>query len=198
MLTLDSKTPGNGTCLVEPLGGFSNGGCHFIVVVHFICDLHFAVVLHFISRLLYHATGTQSWLLRPVKASTGSDLYPDYFWLSFLFHLPHIRQFWVGIFHPQAFFTLCSFPTFLAQPVFIKASLGAGSSSLKFAGLYTDPWNTALAHLFVWFTVILNPLHILNLYLYMSILQKLYLWCKLWLKKYFFQVQFLRIRLLSR
>ena len=105
MLTLDSKTPGNGTCLVEPLGGFSNGGCHFIVVVHFICDLHFAVVLHFISRLLYHATGTQSWLLRPVKASTGSDLYPDYFWLSFLFHLPHIRQFWVGIFHPQAFFT---------------------------------------------------------------------------------------------
>ena len=50
-------------------------------------------------------------------------------------------------------------PTFLAQPAFIKASLGAGSSSLKFAGLHTDPRNTDPAHLFVWFTVIHN-LHI--------------------------------------
>ena len=182
MLTLDSKTPCNGTCLGEPLGGFSNVGCYFIVVLHFICDLHFVVVLHFISRLLYHATGTQPWLLRPVKASTSSDLYPDYFWLPFLFHLPRALRFWVGIFHPQAFFTLCSFPTFLVQPVFIKASLGAGSSSLKFAGLYTDPWNTDPVHLFVSFTVIVNPLYILNLYLYMPILQKLYLWWKLCLK----------------
>ena len=70
----------------------------------------------------------------------------------------------------QAFFTLCSFPTILAQPAFIKASLGAGSCSLKFAGLHTDVRNTDPAHLFVWFTVIHNPLYILNLYLYMSIL----------------------------
>ena len=79
-----------------------------------------------------------------------------------------------------AFFTLSSFPTFLAQPAFIKASLGAGSYSLKFAGLHTDPRNTDLAHLFVWFTVIHNLLYILSLYLCMSILQKLYLWWKLW------------------
>ena len=38
---------------------------------------------------------------------------------------------------------------------------------------------TNQAHLFVWFTVIHNPLYILNLYLYMSILQKFYLWWKL-------------------
>ena len=38
-------------------------------------------------------------------------------------------------------------PTFL--PAFIKALLGAGSSSLKFAGLHTDPRNTDPAHLFV-------------------------------------------------
>ena len=43
--------------------------------------------------------------------------------------------FWVGSFYPQAFFTLCSFPKFLAQPTIIKASLGAGSSSSKFAEL---------------------------------------------------------------
>ena len=40
--------------------------------------------------------------------------------------LPRALQFWVGIFYPQAFFTLGSFPTFLAQPAFIKASLGTG------------------------------------------------------------------------
>ena len=51
--------------------------------------------------------------------------------------------------------------TFLTQPVFIKASLGARSSSLKFAELHTDPRNTDPAHLFVWFRVIHN-LHIQN------------------------------------
>ena len=45
--------------------------------------------------------------------------------------------------------------------LFIKASLGGSSSSLKFAGLHTDPQNTDPAHLFVWFTVIHN-LHIQN------------------------------------
>ena len=91
-------------------------------------------------------------------------------------------RFWVGIFYPQAFFTLRSFPTFLAQPAFIKASLGASSSSLKFAGLHTDPRNTDPAHLFVWFTVIHNLLYILNLYLYMSILQKFLLVMKTLIK----------------
>ena len=71
-----------------------------------------------------------------------------------------------------AFFTLSSFPTFLAQPAFIKASLGAGSYSLKFTGLHTNPQNTDPAHLILWFTVIYNLLYILNLYLYISILQK--------------------------
>ena len=78
------------------------------------------IFIHFwwcisISRLLYHVTSTPPWLLRPVKVSTSSELYPDYFWLPFLFHLPRALRFWVGIFYPQAFFTLCSFPTFLAH-----------------------------------------------------------------------------------
>ena len=54
-----------------------------------------------------------------------------------------------GHFLPTAFFTLRSFATFLAQPAFIKASLGAGSYTLKFAGLHTGPRNTDPAHLFV-------------------------------------------------
>ena len=171
------KTPSDGTCLGEPLGGFC-------VVVHFwCCDLHlssFCCCSSFISRLLYHVTGTPPWLLRPVKASNSSELYPNYFWLPLLFHLPQALRIWVGFFYPQVFFTLRSFLTFLAQPAFIKASLGAGSYSLKLAGLHADPWNTDWVHLFVWFTVIHNLLYILNLYLCMLILQKFYLWWKLW------------------
>ena len=85
--------------------------------------------------------------------------------------LPRALRFWVDIFYPQAIFTLRSFPTFLAQHAFVKASLGAGSYSLKFVGFHTDPRNTDPVHLFVWFTVIHNPLYILNLYLCMLILQ---------------------------
>ena len=136
--------------------------------------------LHLISRLPYCVTDTPPWFLRTVKASTSSEFYPDYFWLAFLFHLPPALRIWVGVFYPQVFFTLRSFPTFLAQPGSIKASLGASSYSLKFAGLHTNPQNTDPAYLFVWFTVIYNLWYILNLYLCMSILQKFYLWWKLW------------------
>ena len=128
--------------------------------------------LHLIFRLFYHVTGTPPWLWRPVKASTSSELNPNYFWLPLLFHLPQAQRFWVGIFYPQAFFTLRSCLTFLAQPAFIKASLGAANYSLKFAGFHTDPQNTDPVHLFVWFIVIHNLLYILNLCLCMSILQK--------------------------
>ena len=62
--------------------------CSFIFVLHFV-----VVVLHFISRLPCHATGTPLWLLRPVKASTSFELYPDYFWLPLVFHLPRALQF---------------------------------------------------------------------------------------------------------
>ena len=68
----------------------------------------------------------------------------------------------------------------LAQPAFIKVVLGAGSYFREVAGLHTDRRNTDPAHLFVWFTVIHNLLYILNFYLCMSILQKFYLWWKLW------------------
>ena len=97
------KTPSNGTCLGEPLGGFC--------VSSFIDDFY----LYLISRLLCHVTGTPPWLLRLVKVCTSSELYPSYNWLPFLFHLPLVLRFWVGIFYPQSFFTLRPFPTFLAH-----------------------------------------------------------------------------------
>ena len=54
-----------------------------------------------------------------------------------------------GRFLPRHFLPYAPSQDFLAQSAFIKASLGAGSYSLKFAGLHTDPRNTDPAHLFV-------------------------------------------------
>ena len=116
----------------------------FILLLFFFIYLHLSMFfillvlyLYLISRLLCHVTGTPPWLLRPVKISTSSELYPNYFRLPFLFHLLRVLWFWVGIFYPKAFFTLHSFPIFwhtpdiLAQPAFIKVSLGAGSYFLE-------------------------------------------------------------------
>ena len=80
--------------------------CVFIsfLYLHFIFDLHFVViVLHFISKLLFHVTGTPPWLFRPVKVSTSSELYLDYFWL--LCFCIYCESYGFG----WAFFTLCSF-----------------------------------------------------------------------------------------
>ena len=78
--------------------------------------------------------------------------------------LPQALRFWVGIFNPQAFFTLHSFPTFLTQRTFIKASVGASKSFLKFAELHADPQNSDPAHMFVWFTAIHNLVNRKNLF----------------------------------
>ena len=91
--------------------------CSFFIYLHLLMFFILLVLyLRFISRLLCHVTGTPLWLLRRVKVSTSSELYPDYFRLPFLFHLPRTLRFWVGIFYPQAFFTLCSFPHFWHIP----------------------------------------------------------------------------------
>ena len=103
------------------LGRTSGGFCSFLFILFLLLFIYLhlpmffillVLYLHLISRLLYYVTGTPPWLLRPVKVSTSSELYPDYFRLPFLFHLPRVLPFWVGIFYPQAFFTLHSFPTF--------------------------------------------------------------------------------------
>ena len=135
---------------------------------------------YFTVSLALHPGFSGPWRPPPALSSTLTT-----------FHLLRVLRFWVDIFYPQAFFTLRSFPTFLPQAAFIKASLGAGSSSMKFEGLHTDPQNPDPAHLFVWFTVIANPLYILNLYLYMSILQKVLLVVKTLIKNIIFLIQFL-------
>ena len=126
--------------------GFRDVGCcsSIIVVLNSLMSLHFRAT----SPCNRHS-GT-------VKGSTSSELYPGYFRLFLPFHQPRTLQFWVGIFTCRRFLPYAPSPTFLILPAFIKAFLGAGSSSLKSAGLHADPQNTDPAHLFVWFTAIHN------------------------------------------
>ena len=168
------KTPSNGTLLGRTFSEV------FVLLFVFDLYLHFVVVFHSFSGYFTKSPALHPGFLGPWRPSPALSSTPNYFWLPLLFHLPRALWIWVGVFYPQVFFTLHSFPTFLSQPAFRKASLGAGSYSLKNTGLHTDPRNTDPAHLFVWFTVIHNLLYILTLYLCMSILQKFYLWWKLW------------------
>ena len=89
-------------------------------------------------------------------------------------HFWHIPTF---LAHSNIFGT---FPTFWHNLLLSRFHWEPAATFLKVAGLHTDPRNTDPAHLFVWFTVIHNLLYILALYLCISILQKFYLWWKLW------------------
>ena len=101
-------------CLGEPPGRFLLllfiFILHFVVVLHFIFDLHFVVIVpHFISRLLFHVTSTPLWLLKPVKASTSSELYPNYFRLPLAFSSTATATVLSGRFLPTGFFYLTLF-----------------------------------------------------------------------------------------
>ena len=124
-------------CLGEPPGDFCDVGCR--------CCFSSLEVFTF-SGLLFLATGTPHWLLRPVKASTGSELYPSYFRLLYFFPgfsvtvLPRALPFWVGIFYPQAFFTLHCF-TKIFETVCDSDDPGSSSApTLTELSLSADAW----------------------------------------------------------
>ena len=75
----------------------------------------------YISGLLFLATGTPPWLLRPVKASTSSELYPGYFQLLYFcqafpsqFYRGHYSFEWEFFIH-RRFLPYAPSPTFLAR-----------------------------------------------------------------------------------
>ena len=130
-------------CLGEPPVRFLFLCCFSFLMFIFICQCSsfwcciFVVLLylHLIFRLLYYVTGTS-----PVKTSPPAlHPTPTTFDCLFFFIYHKHYSFDGAFFTGRRFFTLCSLPTFLAQPAFIKASLGARSYSLKFAGLHIDP-----------------------------------------------------------
>ena len=55
-----------------------------------------------LSGLLIHATGTPPWFLRPVKVSTSSELYPDYFRLATFLDSSGIQFFYSPPFPTQS------------------------------------------------------------------------------------------------
>ena len=113
-----SKTFNNLTCLGEPAGGFCDVSCHFIFVSSFCCCSSFVNVLHshFLFSIIPHPSVdyrrgcyTPFYTFSPAHCRMIHDTF--IFNHSVIF-LPRALRFWVGIFYPQAFFTLSSFPTF--------------------------------------------------------------------------------------
>ena len=141
------------------------------------CWYSFVVFLHshFLFDIIPHPSMDYRQDFRPIlyfqPSPSQSDL-RHFHSQPFRYFLTTSATVLSGRFLPTGVFYLTLLPDIFAQPVFIKASLGAGSYSSKFLRLHTDPQNTNPVHLFVWFTVIHNYLYILNLYLYMSMLQK--------------------------
>ena len=151
-----NKTSSNGTLLGRTSSEIS---VMLVVVFLFIFVLHFVVVLHsfpdyFAMPPALHLGFLDRWMPPPALSSTLATF--D----CFCFFIYHERYgFQLAFFIHRRFLPFAPSPKFLVQPAFIKASLGARSSSLKFSGLYPDPQNTNPTHLFVWFTAIHN-LHI--------------------------------------
>ena len=66
-----------------------------------------------LSGLLFHATGTPAWLLRPVKVSTSSELHPGYFQLPTFLDCLGIQFFYSPLrqpvrLHLATYHSLCS------------------------------------------------------------------------------------------
>ena len=152
-------------------------------------DLHFVVVvvlhLSFFFIRIFFSTSSVDYcqVFRPILYFQPSPSQSDsrHFYFSTI-PLSSYRECygfeWAFFTHRRGFF-LALLPDILVQPAFIKVSLGVGSYFLESCkALY---WS--LKHgpgPSVWFTVIHNLLYILSLYFCMSILQKFYLWWKLW------------------
>ena len=133
---------------------FSFHFCSSFVVIHH--SVFFIAVLHsfpgyFAMPPALHPGFSGPWRPPPALSSTLATF--DCLW--FFIYRERYGFEW-ELFTHRRFLPYAPFPTFLTQPAFIKASLGGGSSSLRFAGLRADSRNTDTAHLFVWFTAIRN------------------------------------------
>ena len=107
-----NNTPSNGTCLGEPPRGFCDVGCCwcFTSLEVFLPSLLFDVTPY--SSVSYRQVLTPILYFQPISSQSDSR----HFHLTFLGFsvtaLPRVLRFWVGVFYPQAFFTLHSLPTF--------------------------------------------------------------------------------------
>ena len=164
-----------------------------ILLLFFISFLIFILLLFFISFPGYftmspalHPSFSDAWRLPPALSSTLTT-----FDFLFFFIYRECYGFQLAFLTHRHFLPYAPFWHFWHNLLLSRPPWEPAVLLWSFAGLHTDPWNTDLVHLFVWFTVIHNPLYILNLYLYMSILQKVLLVVKTLTKNIIFLVQFL-------
>ena len=153
-----TKLPEMEFCLGEPPAGFCDVAC----CCCFSSLQVFTFPAYFSLPPALHLGFSGQWRCPPSLSSTLATFQLLYLCQVFSsqFYCKCYDFEWV-IFTHRRFLHYAPSLTFLTQPAFIKTSLGAGSFSLKFAGLHTDPRNIDPAHLFVWFTVI-HKLHIQN------------------------------------
>ena len=144
---------------------------------------------HFLFDIIPHPSADYPEVFRPIlyfqPSPSQSDLWHFHFSTILLssFH-EHYGFEWTFFTHKhflpyapsQHFWHI---PNILAQPAFIKVSLGAGSYCFESCRALYWFWKHRPSPS-VWFTVIYNLFYILALYLCISILQKFYLWWKLW------------------
>ena len=139
-----------------------------VVVLHFIFDLHFILLLYLhLSFFFIHICAFLCHLYRRIftpilyfQLSPSQSNWEQLHFQLFRYLLTASATAMRGHFLPTGGFYFALIHGYFNLRL-SRLPLGAGSSSLKFAGLHTDPWNTDPAHLFVWFTVIHN-LHIQN------------------------------------
>ena len=151
----------------------------------FCCCSSFVVFLHshFLFHIIPHPSVDYHQVFRPILYFQPSPSQSDsrHFYFSTI-PLSSYRECygfeWAFFTHRRVFF-LALLPDILVQPAFIKVSLGVGSYFLESCKALYWPLKHGPGPS-VWFTVIHNLLYILSLYFCMSILQKFYLWWKLW------------------
>ena len=137
-------------CLGESPGGFCDVGCcsSFIAVFVMLAVVIFTFPGYFSMPPAFHPGFWDSWRSPPPLSSTLATL--DCFTFPSHFYRECYGFDWAFFTH-RRFLPYIPSPH-LAQPAFIKASLGPGSSSLKVAGPPTKVRNIDAAYLFVWIT----------------------------------------------
>ena len=137
---------------------------------------------HFLFDIIPHPSMDYHHIFRPIlyfqPSPSKSDLQHFHF-QPFRYLLTASATVLRGHFLPTSVFYLTLLPDIFGTTCIYQGFSGNRQLFLENCS-HTDPRNTDPAHLFLWFTKIHNLLYILNLYLYMSILQKFYLWWKLW------------------
>ena len=155
----------------------------------FCCCSSFHVFLHshFLFDIIPHPSVDYRQVFRPIPFCTFSPAHHRVIHDTFIFNhsvifLLRALQFWVGIFYPQAFFYLTLLPNIFGTTCIYQGFPGSQQLFLEISRASYWSSKHRPGPSVCWMKVIHNLLYILNLYLYMSILQKFLLVMKTLIK----------------